>query len=460
MKLFNKDKISVFLLTMILISLSSCSKFVDLGAPTTQIGVKEAFQSDASATSAVIGLYNNSLSLYFSGVVGSSADDIHYSTSSINYDQFSSNAILPNNSINSNNFWAGSYSELYQINLAITGLSGSTALTPSVKNQLLGEALTWRAFMNFYLVNFYGDVPLELTTDIAANAVMPRTSETIVWAQIMADLKSADSLLTQNYPTAQRARINKYTAMALLAKAYLYNRNWASAEQYCDSIISSGVYNLNTDLNNTFTNSSNEIIWQIANSTGISTFGSNFLAPKGVLPNYILYDTLYSSFEPNDLRKKDWTMTDTIGGKAYYYDYKYKDRSGTGNEYNVVFRLAEQYLIRAEARAEQNDLSGAISDLDIIRNRAGLNSLNPLLTKAQVLLAVEQERKVELFGEWGNRWFDLKRTPSISGNTKLTRADDVLSGIKSNWAHTDILYPIPSDQRLTNTHLTQNEGYN
>lgn len=462
-KIFNKINTRYLLVCIISIAITSCSKFVELGAPTTQIGVKEAFQSDASATSAVIGLYLtqfNSMALNYSGVVGSSADDIHYSTSSVNYDQFSSNAILPNNSLNGNNLWGSSFSELYQINLVIENLNASTALTPALKNQLLGEALTLRAFINFYLVNLYGDVPLELTTDIATNALIPRTSSIKVWSQIIDDLNSANDLLSPNYPTTQRARINKYTAMALLAKSYLYNKDWTKAENYSDSIISSGIYSLNTNLNQAFTNTSNEIIWQIANTTGVSTFGSNFLAPKGVLPNYILYDTLYNSFEPNDLRKIDWTMTDTIGGKPYYYDYKYKSRSGTGNEYNVVFRLAELYLIRAEARAQQNNTSGAISDLNIIRNRAGLNSLSTQLTKAQVLLAVEQERKVELFGEWGNRWFDLKRTPSVSGNSGLTRADDVLSGIKTGWKPTDIFYPIPSDQILANTKLTQNQGYN
>jgi hypothetical protein len=68
-----------------------------------------------------------------------------------------------------------------------------------------------------------------------------------------------------------------------------------------------------------------------------------------------------------------------------------------------------------------------------------------------MLLAIEQERKVELFGEWGHRWFDLKRT---------NRAATVIGGQKpATWKNTAVLYPIPDAQRLINTSLTQNDGY-
>lgn len=117
----------------------------------------------------------------------------------------------------------------------------------------------------------------------------------------------------------------------------------------------------------------------------------------------------------------------------------------------MVMRLAEQYLIRAEARIQQGKLDDGRNDLDAIRHRAGLPNLSTSLTQPALLLAVEQERKVELFAEWGHRWFDLKRTK---------RADAVLGPIKgANWQSTDTLYPIPSDAIRTNANLTQNEGY-
>jgi hypothetical protein len=69
----------------------------------------------------------------------------------------------------------------------------------------------------------------------------------------------------------------------------------------------------------------------------------------------------------------------------------------------MVLRLAEQYLIRAEARAHQGNLTGAKDDLDKIRNRAGLEGI-PITNTQAMLDAIAHERQVELFTEWGHRW--------------------------------------------------------
>src|SRR5207245_162544 len=100
-------------------------------------------------------------------------------------------------------------------------------------------------------------------------------------------------------------------------------------------------------------------------------------------------------------------------------------------EYYMMLRLAEQYLIRAEARAQQNNLAGSILDLNVIRTRAGLQNLSASLTQAQVLRAVEQERRIELFAELGHRWLDLKRTG---------QATAILAPIKPNWNSNAQLY--------------------
>ncbi|MBC7851372.1 MAG: RagB/SusD family nutrient uptake outer membrane protein, partial [Chitinophagaceae bacterium] len=110
---------------------------------------------------------------------------------------------------------------------------------------------------------------------------------------------------------------------------------------------------------------------------------------------------------------------------------------------------AEQYLIRAEARAKLNDLTGAISDLNTIRNRAGLaNTI--AVSQQNILNAIAEERRTELFGEWGHRWFDLKRTGKIN---------EVMNALKANWKATDALWPIPIDQLKANPALVQNPGY-
>jgi hypothetical protein len=204
------------------------------------------------------------------------------------------------------------------------------------------------------------------------------------------------------------------------------------------------------DLNSVFIKTSNEVILQAANTTGVTSWGGEFI-PASTTPNVVLYDTLANTFEAGDQRKVNWTKSMVYGGKTYYYPYKYKIRSGTsGNEYHVVLRLAELYLIRAEARANQNNLSGALDDINQVRQRAGLSALSASITQADLLNALEHERWVELFTEWADRWFNLKRTG---------KADAVLPLIKPQWKPTQKLYPIPMSQLQANVNLVNNPGY-
>jgi hypothetical protein len=456
--------------------LTSCKEFVKLDAPQNQVGLDQSFQSDATAASAVLGIYNTGLAkdwlFAMTAFPGMSADEVQYNTSIPTYDEFETNSLSINNAKVAQDIWYYSYYVLGQANTVIDGLTRSTALSPGVKDQLIGEAKTWRAFVFFHLVNLFGDAPLPVTSDFVGNATLPRSPAADIWQQIIKDLKEAQSLLSETYPSAQRARINRAVATALLAKAYLYTKDWVNAETESAKLINSGVYSINKNINETFINTSNEVIWQLATLQGLSLYttntdakGGSFAAPSGVIPFFTLQDTLYNSFEAGDLRKANWITASVIGGKSYYIFMKYKLRSlssgaATGNEFNVVLRLAEQYLIRAEARAQQNKIGDAVADVDTVRSRAGLPLLSPAISKENLLLAIEKERKAELFAEWGNRWFDLKRTPSVIAPTTRTRADDVLGGIKpATWNFTDILYPVPDAQRIANPALTQNPGY-
>ena len=116
----------------------------------------------------------------------------------------------------------------------------------------------------------------------------------------------------------------------------------------------------------------------------------------------------------------------------------------------MVFRLADAYLIRAEAAAHLNNTGQAIYDIDEVRTRAGLSGTTAV-TKDEVLAAVAKERFTELFTEWGNRWFDLKRTGVI---------DAVMSTVKPNWKPFCALFPVPRNQIVLDPNLKQNPGYN
>ncbi|MEI9809774.1 MAG: RagB/SusD family nutrient uptake outer membrane protein [Bacteroidota bacterium] len=156
-----------------------------------------------------------------------------------------------------------------------------------------------------------------------------------------------------------------------------------------------------------------------------------------------------NSFETGDQRWTVWGRSRVVSGVTYYYTLKYLSFSLPPLDYFTVLRLAEQYLIRAEARAQQNDINGAKADINIIRTRAGLGNTTAN-DEPSLLLAVEDERKHEFFNEWGHRWFDLKR---------MGRADAVLAPIKPQWKSTAVLFPIPEAQIINNPNTTQNPGY-
>ncbi len=458
MKLQYKKLLLILLLGMVM---SSCKKFVDI-APSTQLIATDAiFSNDNTALSAVSGVYvkmrsgnpsfvNGGIGLY----TALTADELYSTSSNQSYDPYYTNDILSNDG-NISEFWSTAYNIIYRTNAILQGLDQSTNLTASLKSQLTGEMKVVRATMYFYLVNLYGDVPLIIDPDYAQNAIMGRSPASKVYQQMIADLQDAGSLLTNSYPGAGKVRPNKLTASALLARVYLYQKDWVNAEAQATAVIGSNLYDIVPDLNTVFLINSKETIWEIApanNAVNSAEAVAYVPGSTDVEPTFAINPYLLNLFAANDNRKVNWLGSNTIDGKTYYYPNKFKD-IGTSSitEYNVVFRLAEQYLIRAEARAQQNtNLSGAVSDLNVIHTRAGLTAYATTLPQADCLSAIQKERQLELFTEWGNRWFDLKRWGIINS---------VLGTEKPNWKPYAALFPLPLDQLNYNVNLVQTPGY-
>jgi starch-binding outer membrane protein, SusD/RagB family len=442
------------------LALLSCKKLVDVPLPQAEIQSQSVFASKESAESALAGLYNQMMTVSLGFANGGltlypalTADELFNTAPSTDLDQFTANNIQPSNSIGLNSrLWSAAYKNLYQANAVLEGLEASS-LPPSAKNALLGEAKFIRAFHHLFLAGLFGDVPLITTTAYGVNATLPRSPASEVLEQSVNDLLDALSLLPEAYPSPARVRPNKWAAAALLARAYLYKEEWANAEEQATALINAGPYSL-VPLAQVFLAGSSEAIWQLmpVSSVNNTSEGNSFIpSSASSRPAYALTDSLLSAFEPGDGRKTVWTKTNMVNAQPYTFPYKYKVRSGPPpyTEYYMVLRLAEQYLIRAEARAYQEKITEARDDLNTIRDRAGLP---PLATndKQELLAAIEKERRIELFAEWGHRWFDLKRTGRIGA---------VLGAAKPGWQPSDALYPIPASELLRNPFLTQNPGY-
>lgn len=444
--------------------LCSCKKFVQITPPKTQVESSKIFSNDRTAESAVVGLYvqlvasnntfsNGAITLY----TGLFADELVNTASSSTNDPFKTNTLLATNTTILQTFWTAPYRYIYQANAILEGLTASMSLTGAVKQRLTGEMLFIRALQYFYMTNLFGDVPLELTTDYRANSVMPRTGNEKIYDQIVADLVQARILLSGGSNTLSNTRAGKDAATALLARVYLYRGDWADAESMASEVISSGKYTLE-DLDNVFLSTSKETVFQISRQDQNTAEGALFIPSSSLVrPAYAITNSLFSAFDPGDNRSTKWIKSNTVNGATYYYPFKYKVRNNASvTESYIVLRLAELYLIRAEARAQLNNLSAAISDVDAIRSRAGLSQalikdIRPDIDKDALLSAILKERQMELFAEWGHRWLDLKRTGE---------ADAILESLKApNWQPTDKLFPIPYSEIQTNPALTQNEGY-
>jgi hypothetical protein len=447
-----------FLLGVLVLGLAgtSCKKYLETGIPPNAIGSEQAFSDSATATSSTLGIYSsiissNSSAMYYAITFGAMSADEGYFLLNTTYDNLKNNVLAAGN--DGNTLWSAVYARIGRANYAIEGLTAATGLSTPVKNQLLGEAKFWRAWLYFYLSEYFGDVPLTLTTKALEEGLTPRTPLATVRAQIVKDLTEAKALLTDKYPSTERARINKKVVSAFLSRVYLYTSNWAGAEAEATEVIGSGTYSIVTNLDNVFLNTSNETIWQLSlvntSGTAATVFGAQFI-PSTTLPTFVLYDTLAKTFEANDQRKASWAKPIAYDNKTFYYPYKYKVRTTTtGNEYPVMLRLGEVYLNRAEARAQQENVSGAQADLNVVRKRAGLGDTEAA-DKPTLLTALLHERWVELFTETADRWFNLKRTD---------KATEVLSLIKPQWKAFQQLYPIPAQSMNANPNLKDNDGY-
>jgi hypothetical protein len=464
--------------------LQSCKKFIDVPAPTTSVNTKIVYADDNRASSVLSNLFatisdSNSQN---DGGLGSisilsdlSADNLTLlgNTTPI-FTQYYQNAISPQYDPSllqgKSSVWQKTYPIIYIANAAIEGLIESTTLTPALKQRLLGESRFVRAFCYFYLVNLYGDVPLVLTTDYLVNSHIARSSTSRIYEQMIVDLTEATVLLTDDYvgsnaitSSTERLRPNRQAANALLSRVQLYAKDYSKAEAAATLVINNtALYSINIPLNSVFQKSSIETIFALQPVlVSLNTFEGNlFILPATGPDNsshpLYLSSSLMTNFENQDQRKNSWTDSVTVGTNTYNYATKYKTIAGTNSisEYLVVLRLAEQYLNRAEARNEQGNLSGALSDLNEVRNRAGLSSIvnSDQITMRTLLL---RERRSEFFTEWGNRWLDLKRTGTV--NDTMTIALPLKSG--SQWSETKTLYPLPQVDLLNNSQLIQNQGY-
>jgi starch-binding outer membrane protein, SusD/RagB family len=445
-------------IAILLTIVTACEDFVTIDPPQTTLSTVTVFSDESTARAAVNRIYIDMMqSAGFAGGATSlntmaalAADEMDNYSNTNEMAPFASNNVTPIN-INIAAVWNQVYNLIYQANAIREGLEKSSTISTSSKNQLEGEAQFMHAYLHFLLVSFWGDVPWIESTDYQKNAKAARQSATEIYEKVITELLEAKEKLPLSAP--QQIRPTKNAAAALLARVYLYVKNYPAAEQQATELIDQ--FQLEPDLNNVFLIESKETVFQLQSiMPRINTWDGESYVILSTPQTVALSSTLINAFEPDDLRKNSWTNTYTEGSDTWPYPFKYKVRTlpeaaSPKTEYQVILRIGELYLIRAEARANLDNLTASAEDVNAIRSRAGLPPII-ITDKTNLLMAIEQERRVELFSENGHRWLDLKRTG---------RLDAVIGTGKPNWQPTDALFPIPQTERNRNNNLTQNPGY-
>ena len=470
-----KRYIYILIAIVIIQALARCKKLINIGLPNNTITTEAVFQTDNQAKSAMAGLYYNMVNdaRWFSGtqltfLTSLSADElIPFALTDQHTFAFYSNELL-SSSIYVESLWSTAYSAIYTCNAVIENLELSTSVSDALKRRLIGEAKFIRAFCYFNLVNLFGSVPLVQTTNWHNTNLLERSLSGAIYKSIIKDLVEAQNGLSDEFSVSGGERIlpTRWAAKSLLCKVYVYNKDWSAAIGEADAILNNNSFFQLEELDKIFSPQSKEAIWQLKqnplqNNLFASPLGVHFIPAQfnsNIPPSYYLTESLMSAFSLADQRLAKWVRPTEYSptGTVYFLPYKYKvgrgQISGQYSEYHTVMRLADVYLLRAEARLNNENVPGALEDLNKVRLRSGLQPIDNTTSYLQLKDSLMHERQLELFCEWGNRWFDLKR---------WNKADDVLSKKSSSvWQIADTLYPVPISEIQKNPNITQNAGYN
>jgi starch-binding outer membrane protein, SusD/RagB family len=430
--------------------LSGCN-ILDI-EPADEISAEEAFKNKSDIEKGIIGSYSELQSLSYYGrtyLIFSdlAADNLEHPTdaTSSDYAEVDNNAMLAENGA-IEGIWSSIYSAINVDNSIIGKVPGISDMTDQEKAAALGELYFLRALNHFNLMNYFGAIPVKTEPTVGTeNLDAGRDTTDKVFAQIISDLGYAESHLDPS--TSLKTRATRFAATALLSRVYLYQKDYASAFEKANDVITNGGYTLMNNFADIFAaDGSTETIFEVAfdeqdrNRIAEYNFPKSMNGRREVAPTQDLID----AYEIGDER-----MAATVAyNGSYAYANKYNNLS-LGDDNVIILRLAEMYLIRAEAEAH---LPGGVvgnvqTDINSVRNRVGLDDTGAD-TMNELLLAIENERRLEFAFE-GHRWFDLVRTH---------RAIDILPNVIKSYQE---LFPIPLSELQTNNspEMTQNPGY-
>lgn len=490
-----------FLSILFLFLFSACEGLLE-EAPRDLIDPERFYQSETDGVAAIAGIYSHMLNGNTWGI----QMDILFG---VNHDLLAPTRVLGAGQQFMGYRWDASterfrviWREMYQgindANLTIDRIQLSD-IDRAAKDDILGEATFLRAFLYYYMVAMFGDVPLftEPNTgdNFAETGQAPRTPKEQIYQQIIADCELAEGLLPDKR-TRELSRATKWAAKALKMKTYLWMQDWAGAKAAAEDIIQNSHHRLLPNFEDIFdpeNEFNDEIIYQFdflsdqvstnraarfsprAQDDGVPAADRPFVFTLG-FGFFTMYQSFAKTYAEND-RRRPMSVYDQINDDIpLRYNYLPKQwrenepRGNTGLNYKF-YRLADIYLNLAEAENEINGGSQAAHDaINMVRDRAGLDDLAGL-SQSELREAIRLERAKELVGEGNHRKLDLLRWGTLGQALQDRLAaesndpDAVQNNIRTieltanNFEAFKSIGPIPASEILLNPNLTQNQGY-
>ena len=438
---------------------AACDGPLDVN-PTSQVPAEEALDEASEVAAAVRGIYS---ALQSEGAYDRDhvvypdlyADNLDFTGTYAKDREVYNRSVTPSNT-GVSGIWQAAYTGISRANNVLAAIPTVGDLDEGDAGQFRGEALFLRALNYHTLVRWFGGVPVvtEPTWRIDESVFVARNTQAEVYARIMADLQEAIILLPGSN-TEYRA--TRHAARALMARVALDMGSYAQARDMASAVITSGAYSLVEDFNQLWqVENTSEMILSAQytvndpNSLAFWFFTYNLGGRFGFAPTSDLYNAYAANRNPflqgvNDRERRNGTIGfDADEGELYGRKYF---RIATGDDNVPVLRLAEMYLIRAEANARLGAAPEVVlADVNVVRRRAGLPDLTAANT-TNLLGAILNERRLEFAFE-GHRFFDLRRILGPAAAAAFLEIEQF-----------QLLFPVPQRERDANTALTQNPGY-
>jgi hypothetical protein len=422
--------------------------------PTASISDSKSIYDEKSAGAALNGAYNQLMSsgyygLGFDIVPYLFADNVKFVGIQTYYKAFVRlNGYGPTTLQSDNSSLSGTWTAIYRTvnmtNHIIEKVDGVTDdnFTQDERNAILGQACFIRALSYFDLTRFWGGVQIVTKPTASPDDVsdIRRSSLEDTYKQIESDLKKAEELLR---PTDSRIYIDLGAVQALTARIALYREQWDKAETYSSLLISNSKYSLVKPYSVFYTTeASTESIFELNFTATQTNPAGHWWRPSELGGRYeiTLNEAILELLEDPAIGGNRADIITVAEKSKQIYNGMYW-RSGQNNP-AYLFRIAEQYLIRAEARAHLDKIEESRADINAVRSRAGVPDIetSEYDARAKALQAIENERRLE-FAVENHRFFDLRRTGRLA--TVLGETEGYL-------------FPIPIDEIAKDPSLTPN----